>query len=77
MDLTEPVGAELEEIALHGARDLEESYGVRIDPAAVRIAIDMSSKYRMARYLLRAHSTPPMLAELEGTSCGRRRIIRK
>jgi ATP-dependent Clp protease ATP-binding subunit ClpB len=86
MDLTEPVGAELEEIALHGARDLEESYGVRIDPAAVRIAIDMSSKYRsldtgltaaqpartrtlldrgMARYLLRAHSTPPMLAELE------------
>ncbi len=36
MDLTEPVGAELEEIALHGARDLEESYGVRIDPAAVK-----------------------------------------
>jgi len=86
MDLTEPVGAELEEIALHGARDLEESYEVRIDPAAVRAAIDMSSKYRsldtgltaaqpartrtlldrgMARYLLRAHSTPPLLAELE------------
>jgi len=86
MDLTEPVGAELEEIVLHGARDLEESYGVRIDPAAVKAAIDMSSKYRsldtgltaaqpartrtlldrgMARYLLRAHSTPPMLAELE------------
>jgi ATP-dependent Clp protease ATP-binding subunit ClpB len=86
MDLTEPVGAELEEIVLHGARDLEESYGVRIDPAAVKSAIDMSSKYRsldtgltaaqpartrtlldrgMARYLLRAHSTPPMLAELE------------
>ncbi|MGY4155452.1 ATP-dependent Clp protease ATP-binding subunit ClpB [Bradyrhizobium sp. USDA 4461] len=86
MDLTEPVGAELEEIALHGAKDLEENYGVRIDPAAVRAAIDMSSKYRsldtgltaaqpartrtlldrgMARYLLRAHSTPPLLAELE------------
>jgi ATP-dependent Clp protease ATP-binding subunit ClpB len=86
MDLTEPVGAELEEIVLHGARDLEESYGVRIDPAAVKAAIEMSSKYRsldtgltaaqpartrtlldrgMSRYLLRAHSTPPMLAELE------------
>ncbi len=26
MDLTEPAGAELEEIALHGAKDLEESY---------------------------------------------------
>jgi ATP-dependent Clp protease ATP-binding subunit ClpB len=86
MDLTEPVGAELEEIVLHGAKDIEESYGVRIDPAAVKAAIDMSSKYRsldtgltaaqpartrtlldrgMARYLLRAHSTPPMLAELE------------
>ena len=86
MDLIEPVGAELEEIALHGAKDIEESYGVRIDPAAVKAAIDMSSKDRsrdtgltaaqpartrtlldrgMARYLLRAHSTPPMLAELE------------
>ena len=86
MDLIEPVGAELEEIALHGAKDIEESYGVRIDPAAVKAAIDMSSKYRsldtgltaaqpartrtlldrgMARYLLRAHSTPPLLAELE------------
>ncbi len=86
MDLTEPVGAELEEIALHGAKDLEENYGVRIDPKAVKAAIDMTSKYRsldtglsaaqpartrtlldrgMARYLLRAHATPPMLAELE------------
>lgn len=88
MDLTEPVGAELEEIALHGARDLEESYEVRIDASAVKAAIEMSSKYRsldtglpaaqparsrtlldrgMARYLLRAHSTPPLLAELEAT----------
>lgn len=86
MDLTEPAGAELEEIALHGAKDLEESYEVRIDPAAVKAAIDMTSKYRsldtgltaaqpartrtlldrgMARYLLRAHSTPPLLAQLE------------
>ena len=86
MDLIEPVGAELEEIALHGAKDIEECYGVRIDPAAVKAAIEMSSKYRsldtgltaaqpartrtlldrgMARYLLRAHSTPPLLAELE------------
>ena len=101
MDLTEPVGAELEEIVLHGARDLEESYEVRIDPAAVKAAIEMSSKYRsldtgltaaqpartrtlldrgMARYLLRAHSTPPMLAELEAradASHVRRRVGRK
>lgn len=86
MDLTEPVGAELEEIALHAARDIEQSYGVKIAPAAVKAAIDMSSKYRsidtgltgaqpartrtlldrgLARYLLRAHSAPPLLAELE------------
>src|ERR1700733_14312147 len=86
MDLTEPVGDELEQIAMHSARELEENYSVKIDRGAVITAIEMSNKYRsldtglnraqpqrtrtlldraMSRYLLDAHSIPPMLHELE------------
>jgi ATP-dependent Clp protease ATP-binding subunit ClpB len=91
MDLTEPAGDELEQIAMHSARELEENYSVKIDRGAVITAIEMSNKYRsldtglnraqpertrtlldraMSRYLLDAHSTPPMLHELEAELAG-------